>query len=330
MPIQHPDMPPIIRSRAKASGSNNDEHFESALPDVRIAHPQTELPQQEEAVLDEEFAEEALPELDEPFEREYSQRERLAAIEAMLFASPVPVKLSELAEASGWKASVIEGDLDALDDYLEPRGFQLQRVVGAYRLVTKSSQSRFVERLLGVQTRRRLTRAQLETLAIVGYRQPVTRAQAEALRGVSCERLLGQLVDLRLIREVGRAELPGRPILYGTTPEFLKYFNLNHVSDLPDIGELKRKIVPAEVSASQASWNAAARGETDRPEGFESINVAPPEAAPPAAVAPGSVMQAIGAEIRAIPVETGPSQGLMKLFNKIRGKKNLPTRTTAE
>lgn len=257
----------------------------------------------------------------------YSQQERLAILEAMLFASPVPVKVEELTEASGWTAANVRKDLEELENALEPRGFQLERVADAYRLVTKGTQARFVEKLLGVQTRRRLTRAQLETLAIVSYRQPVTRAQAEALRGVSCERLLGQLVDLRLIREVGRAELPGKPIIYGTTPEFLRYFGLNSLHDLPDIGELKRRQNPAQVSASQASWNAAARGESDQPSGFSHTR---PEEILQKETASGAkplVDTPLSAATAAPSV--GPSQGLMKLFDRIRGKK-APKKAIAE
>ncbi|CAN0283897.1 unnamed protein product, partial [Phaeothamnion confervicola] len=166
-----------------------------------------------------------------------SQEERLAALEAMLFASPGAVRFSELAEATGWKPGMLERDLNDLAQSLSLRGIELQRIAGAVRLVTRNTTSPYVERLIGVQTRRRLTRAQLETLAVVAYRQPATRAQAESLRGVSCERVLGQLCDLRLIREVGRAELPGRPLLYGTTPDFLRYFGLNNLEQMPDLTE---------------------------------------------------------------------------------------------
>ena len=242
--------------------------------------------------------------------------QRVAALEAMLFASPGPVRFSELAEATGWGNRMLEQDLQNLESSLVHRGIELQRVAGALRLVTSRGAAPFVERLIGVQTRRRLSRAQLETLAIVAYRQPVTRAQAEALRGVSCERLLGQLCDLRLIREVGRADLPGRPIIYGTTMDFLRYFGLNNMEQLPDLRELKRNMAVEGVSASQASWNAAARGDTERPEGFESVDVAPRQeerkVEEPHRM---GAMQPLAAELAG-----APSQGLLKLFNKIRGK----------
>ena len=227
--------------------------------------------------------------------------ERLRAIEGLLFVSPGPLRLSELAEATGWDAKVIEQDLEALAQSLEGHGIELQRVAGALRLVTVPEVAPYIERMVGVQSRRRLTRAQLETLSVVAYRQPVTRAQVEAYRGVSCERLLGQLVDLRLIREVGRAELPGRPHIYGTTVEFLRYFGLNKIEELPDVGEL-RKTATVGVSHSQASWNQVARGEA-----------APAETAP---LRGFKTMQPIADEL-----SHAPSQGLRKLLDRIRGNK---------
>jgi len=252
-----------------------------------------------------------------------NQEERLAALEAMLFASPGAVRFSELAEATGWKASLLERDLGQLAQTLRPRGIELQRVAGAVRLVTRNTTSGYVERLIGVQTRRRLTRAQLETLSVVAYRQPATRAQAEALRGVSCERVLGQLCDLRLIREVGRAELPGRPLLYGTTPDFLRYFGLNSLDQMPDLTELKRSTPVEGVSASQASWNAAARGETENPQGFDSVDITPDtnEASSPSKM---GTMQPIAAELAG-----APSAGLQKLFDRIKGKKPAHAEKTA-
>jgi segregation and condensation protein B len=242
----------------------------------------------------------------------------MAALEAMLFASPGAVRISELIEATGWKPAQVDKDLEALEESLRVRGIELQRVAGAVRLMTSAPTAPFVERLIGVQSRRRLTRAQLETLAVVAYRQPATRAQAESLRGVSCERVLAQLCDLRLIREVGRAELPGRPLLYGTTADFLRYFGLNSLEQLPDIFQLKRTMPAEGVSASQASWNAAARGETENPEGFESVDVSQavaPQVATPTPNRMGTMVP-IAAELAG-----GPSAGLQKLFDKIRGKR---------
>ncbi len=231
---------------------------------------------------------------------------RLMALEAMLFASPTPVKVSELMEATGWEKPMVERDLDQLAEVLLGRGIELQRIAGAMRLVTAPSVARYVERLIGVQTKRRLTRAQLETLAVVAYRQPVTRATVEALRGVSSDRVLGQLCELRLVREVGRAELPGRPLLYGTTADFLRYFGIDDLRHLPDIAQLKPKA--PQVSASQAQFNAAARGEEAPVE--EEAEVSEEET-----IHKLGAMQPLAAEL-----SQEPSGSLRKLLAKIRGK----------
>ena len=245
--------------------------------------------------------------------------ERFRILESMIFTSPSPVRVSELAEATGWSEGMIERDLRQVEGRYLDHGLELQRVAGAYRLVTKSEMSEHVERLIGVQTRRRLTRSQLETLAVVAYRQPVTRAQVEAYRGVNCERLLSQLSDMRLVREAGRAELPGRPYIYATTIEFLRYFGLDKLENLPDMGELKRQPVEG-ISASQALWNASARGESSWDEGVEAP-VAAPEAAPEAApmeTRPIQAMAPLAEELAGGSSST--TKSLRKLLDKIRGR----------
>lgn len=249
-------------------------------------------------------------------------QDRFRILEAMIFVSPSPVRLSELAEATGWSEGMIERDLSQVAGRYLDHGLELQRVAGAYRLVTKAELSEHVERLIGVQNRRRLTRAQLETLSVVAYRQPVTRAQVEAYRGVNCERLLGQLSDMRLVREAGRAELPGRPLIYATTIDFLRYFGLESLDQLPDLGDLKRQPVEG-ISASQALWNASARGETTWDEGPAEQPTLQPAAAPaPAAVAQPALqtMGPLAEEISGGEAVGGTTKSLRKLLDKIRGR----------
>jgi segregation and condensation protein B len=241
--------------------------------------------------------------------------ERIRALQAMLFVSSTPVKISEIAEATGWDQRLVERDVERLQDLMEGHGLEVQRVAGALRLVTAPHVSGYVEKLIGVQTKRRLTRAQLETLAIVAYRQPATRAQVEAYRGVNCERLLAQLVELRLIREAGRAELPGRPYVYGTTSDFLRYFGLDNTEALPDISELKVQKVTAGVSASQAIWNAAATGCSDEEE------VSSPNSDMKVFKTLTPLNDGFAADRTARNTASdAPSSGLKKLFDKIRGK----------
>ncbi|MEW6283810.1 MAG: SMC-Scp complex subunit ScpB [Candidatus Eremiobacterota bacterium] len=173
-----------------------------------------------------EPVQEPLTEIPEPSRRQ-------AVLEALLFLSSTPMRVGELCEICQWGRELLERDLERLAESLQGRGIELQRVAGAVRLVTSPAVAPYAERMLKVQSRKRLTRSQLETLAVVAYRQPATRAQVEAYRGVKCERALSQLLELRLIREVGRAPLPGRPCQYGTTAEFLRHFGLNDLSQLP-------------------------------------------------------------------------------------------------
>lgn len=163
------------------------------------------------------------------------QAKRIAIIEAILFAAPSPVKMSELQDVCGWPAAMIEDDLMALGESLRGRGIVLHKAAGAWSLMTSPDTLRWVAKFLKVQNRRRLTRAQMETLAVVAYRQPVTRSEIDAYRGVRSERYVRQLEDLKLIRETGRANVPGHPLLYCTTSNFLRYFGLNSLDMLPTI-----------------------------------------------------------------------------------------------
>ena len=157
------------------------------------------------------------------------------AIEAMLFASPTPVPAEELAEAGNWTKREVEDYVERLRRQLTDRGLEVRKVAGAYSMLTKSEVAPFVERILQVQNKQRLTRVQLEVLSIVAYKQPITRPQLEASRGINADRTLAQLLDLDLVSQVGRAELPGRPFLFGTTELFLEHFGLSSLEDLPEL-----------------------------------------------------------------------------------------------
>jgi len=112
---------------------------------------------------------------------------------------------------------------------------EVRKVAGAYSLLTRSEVAPYVERILQVQNKQRLTKVQLEVLSIVAYKQPITRPQLEEARGINGDRTLAQLVDLELVDQLGRAELPGRPFLYGTTELFLEHFGLSSLDDLPEL-----------------------------------------------------------------------------------------------
>jgi segregation and condensation protein B len=157
-----------------------------------------------------------------------------AALEALLFVAAGPVATSQLSEALEQKQDVIEEALHALsEDYSQGRGLSLQWHGGRVQLTSSAEHAGQVEKFLGLEATARLSRAGLETLAIVAYRQPVTRPTIDSIRGVNSDGVMKSLLSKGLIQEVGRSEGPGRPILYGTTSEFLQHFGLSSLADLP-------------------------------------------------------------------------------------------------
>jgi segregation and condensation protein B len=184
-----------------------------------------------------------------------------AAVEAILFASIEPVSLEQLVQALGAEEPKIRGWLEQLEQELEAphRGLRLVAVAGGYRLVTKGEVAEILRRHRQLTTAVRLSKAGLETLAIVAYKQPVLRTEVEQIRGVDCAGVLKTLLDYRLIKIVGRREMVGRPIVYGTTREFLEYFGLNTLTELPtlkEFEELARHGSPAAAVGPETESNA--------------------------------------------------------------------------
>ncbi len=160
-------------------------------------------------------------------------------VESLLFVADQPVTAGQLARALEAEETAVEEALSALDEaYIrEARGLRLQRKGDRVQLVTVPEAAPHIQRFLGLELSGPLSQAALETLAIVAYRQPVTRAQVEAIRGVNSDGVLRTLVGRGLIEAVGRLEQVGRPILYGTTFEFLQHFGLRNVDELPPLDE---------------------------------------------------------------------------------------------
>ncbi len=164
--------------------------------------------------------------------------ERLKAIvESLLFASDKPLSLPQLRHLTGERnLGAIQSALDALiEDYRE-RGVVLGELAGGFQFRTHPLSAEYVQRLIAGRPVR-LSRAQLETLAIIAYRQPVTRPEIDEIRGVDCGGTLKLLLDRSLIRVLGKKEEPGRPLLYGTSKDFLEFFNLKDLRDLPTLRE---------------------------------------------------------------------------------------------
>lgn len=158
-----------------------------------------------------------------------------AKIEAMLFVSAEPVPVQQLSQALDVTASVVERGLKELEESLQARGLRLQRNAGRVQLTTAPELAGLVETFLGLEAVTHLSRAALETLAIIAYQQPVTRPQVDSIRGVNSDGMLKSLLSKGLILESGRTDGPGRPILYSTTPEFLQHFGLNSLMELPPL-----------------------------------------------------------------------------------------------
>lgn len=209
---------------------------------------------------------------------------------ALLFAAKGTVSLSEVrrclrqvAEDRGGVyrdfSEVAEKDivaaLDQLRDQLREShfGMHINELAGGYRMENDANCGPWLRELLHKGRANRLSRPALETLAVIAYRQPCTRAEIEAVRGVAVDQILRNLIDLQLIRITGRSEMPGRPWQFGTTQKFLEYFGLNDVKELPGVEELRR--IEAEQEAQKAKAGTEPVMETD-----EELTEAPSTEAP--------------------------------------------------
>ncbi len=159
-------------------------------------------------------------------------------VESVLFVADEPVEVSALARIAEAPLQEVEGAVDALAADCRLRGVRIQRTESAVQMVTSPEAAPYVERFLGVEEDHRLSHAALETLAIIAYKQPITRQVMEAIRGVNCDRALASLRARGLITEVDRAQTAGRPYLFGTTFRFLEYFGLEKPEDLPPLADL--------------------------------------------------------------------------------------------
>jgi len=164
--------------------------------------------------------------------------ELVDALEALLFAASSPVRTGELCRALEAEPAAVKVALSALAQHRQGSGVQLVEIGGQWQLRTAPRFASAVARLVGGRPEK-LSRAAVETLSIIAYRQPVTRSEVDALRGVSSGALIKRLVDRGLVRSAGRAEVPGRPIMYGTTQGFLELFSLRSLDELPELADLE-------------------------------------------------------------------------------------------
>ena len=169
-------------------------------------------------------------------------RDLLRVVESLLFVSDKPLAVEDLAViVDGEEPARIAAALQRLRAFYEEqgRGLRLAEVAGGYQLTTHPDCAPWLKRFYRQAYAERLSTPALETLSIIAYRQPVSRPDIEAIRGVNVDGVIRTLLDKRLIRIAGREEAPGRPILYGTTREFLQYFGLNALDELPRLDEVR-------------------------------------------------------------------------------------------
>lgn len=172
-----------------------------------------------------------------PFMDDLKKNDIKSAIEALLFASGEPLSLSDLVNHLEEKSKLIEIIIEEMMEEYEKstRGIKLICIKGSYQLVTKAQNAHYIQKLLKKNRKQSLSQASIESLAIVAYKQPITRIDIDEIRGVKSESALQRLIEKGLIKEVGRLEVPGRPILYGTTEEFLRQFELKDLNGLPSL-----------------------------------------------------------------------------------------------
>jgi len=185
-------------------------------------------------------------------------------VEALIFAADGPLKAERIAEALERPPADIRAAIEALEaDYAErPRGFFLQEVAGGYQLRTHPEYADHL-RKLGRSRPFRFSRPALESLAIIAYRQPVTRAEIEYLRGVDSGSVLKTLLEKRLVRILGKKDVPGKPMIYGTTKEFLELFGLPDLSSLPTLSEFSELAPDTETEALMDSLPLLVDGEEE-------------------------------------------------------------------
>lgn len=168
-------------------------------------------------------------------------------IEALLFVADKPITMNKLLQVlPNFTKGQVEQAIAELNEVYSNHAVNILEIAGGYQLVTRSEYHENIKKLHAGRTRQRLSQAALETLAVITYKQPVSRVEVEAVRGVNSDGVVGTLLERGLIEIRGRAETVGRPLLYGTTPELLQYFGLKDFSELPSYEEIEAMLTERE------------------------------------------------------------------------------------
>lgn len=181
-------------------------------------------------------------------------------LECMLFVSPQPLMTAHVAKSLELEETVVDQAIHELRLEYADRGLQIVRIAGGYQMCTRPEYSEQVSKLLKPE-KVRLSRAALETVAIIAYRQPITQPEIEAIRGVNSDGVVKTLTERNLIKQVGRRETAGRPMLYATTEEFLNHFGLNDLTQLPELEDVVLPEQPAEPQTPSEEDNEVVEAE---------------------------------------------------------------------
>jgi len=199
---------------------------------------------------------------DTPINQEKAEKQLENQIEALLFASDTPLSARRISTLTGEESIArIKGAIEALRTFYREnnRSFTIIEIAGGYQIATLPEYSSLISLLFKSKRKSRLSQPALETLAIIAYKQPISRMQIEAIRGVNCEGVIATLLDRELIAITGRGEGVGKPYLYSTTRKFLEYLGLKDYRDLPSLEEIEKKI-DSELTAGLNSVNADEKG----------------------------------------------------------------------
>ena len=192
-----------------------------------------------------------------------------SAIEAILFVAGNPLSVDRLKGLfEDVEQERIEAQLDSLGRGYDGRGagIMLAEVAGGYQLATRPEHVLWIRKFKSVKVSSKLSRPALETLAIVAYKQPITRTEVEAIRGVNIGGIMRNLMERRLVKIVGKKDVPGKPMMYGTTPEFLQYFGMKDLSSLPTLKEFQELETAEEVMEELPAGGADAVAEDNVPQ----------------------------------------------------------------
>jgi segregation and condensation protein B len=229
-----------------------EETLQEEIPEEaeKLEQEQENIPQkqpEQEAIQDPEQAPEPETEQEpgpQPVEEDVRQTQMPRIIEALLFATDEPLSIQKIKSILPYKPDVrkIKAAIEEINERLrnEQHPFEIVEVAGGYQFRTAQYYHNWIRQLFKERINRRLSQSGLETLAIIAYKQPLTKAEIEAVRGVNTDGALTTLLERRLIKIAGRSEKPGRPLLYDTTKDFLRHFGLNHIDDLPKLEEFER------------------------------------------------------------------------------------------